>query len=488
MTLRLYDTATRGVRHFVPLEEGKAGIYVCGLTVQSEPHVGHVRSAVNFDVLRRWLTHQGYDVTFIRNVTDIDDKILTKSAEQGRPWFNLAYDMLRELGKALAAINVLPPTYEPGATGHVPEMLELITTLIAKGHAYPAEDGSGDVYFDVRSWPAYGELTNQGLDDMAPAEDADPRGKRDPRDFALWKGWKKDSEPETAAWPSPWGPGRPGWHIECSAMAGKYLGPAFDIHGGGVDLRFPHHENEQAQSRAVGYPFASYWLHNAWITTAGEKMSKSLGNSLLIPSVLERVRGIELRFYIVAAHYRSHVEFSFEALDEAAAGFRRIENFLDRAVAIGIGHDERPTTTARLGAPSDVSLPDGFVAAMDDDLGTPAAVAVLYDTVREGNKLLTGGPSAELTTAVRQVIGMLDVLGLDPQDPGWPTTGGGDSRLTDAVDALVRGLLDDRAQARAAKDWARADQIRDQIKAAGIEVEDTPAGPVWTLSPAGGAS
>jgi cysteinyl-tRNA synthetase len=482
VTLRLYDTATREVRDFVPLEEGRAGIYVCGLTVQSEPHVGHVRSAVNFDVLRRWLVHQGYAVTFIRNVTDIDDKILTKSAEQGRPWFNLAYDMHRKLDKALASINVLPPTYEPGATGHVPEMVELITTLIGRGHAYPAEDGSGDVYFDVRSWPAYGELTNQGVDDMAPAEDADPRGKRDPRDFALWKGWKKESEPETAAWPSPWGPGRPGWHIECSAMAGKYLGKAFDIHGGGVDLRFPHHENEQAQSRAAGYPFASYWLHNAWITTAGEKMSKSLGNSLLIPSVLERVRGIELRFYIVAAHYRSHVEFSFEALDEAAAGFRRIENFLDRAAVIGIGPDERPTSPASVSAPVDVPLPEAFVAAMDDDLGTPAAVAVLYDTVREGNKQLADGPTAALITLVRQVGGMLGVLGLDPRDPAWPSAGDqSGTRLHDAVDALVQGLLAERADARAEKDWARADRIRDQIKAAGIEVEDTPAGPVWTL-------
>ncbi len=331
MSLRFFDTATRKTRDFVPLVEGEAGIYVCGLTVQSEPHVGHVRSAVNFDVLRRWLTRRGYQVTFIRNVTDIDDKILVKAAEQGRPWFNLAYDMHRELSKALASINVLPPTYEPGATGHIPEILQLIERLVTLGHAYPADDGSGDVYFDVRSWPAYGELTRQGIDDMEPAGDADPRGKRDPRDFALWKGYKKETEPATAAWPAPFGLGRPGWHIECSAMAGKYLGDAFDIHGGGVDLRFPHHENEQAQSRAAGRPFASYWLHNAWITTAGEKMSKSLGNSLLVPEVLKRVRGIELRFYIVAAHYRSHVEFSDEALDEAAAGFRRIENFLDRA-------------------------------------------------------------------------------------------------------------------------------------------------------------
>ncbi len=464
MTFRLYDTATREVRDFVPLEAGRAGIYVCGLTVQAEPHVGHVRSAVNFDVLRRWLTRDGYDVTFIRNVTDIDDKILTKAEEQGRPWFNLAYDMHRALERALASINVLPPTYEPGATGHIPEMLELIGELVANGHAYVAEDGSGDVYFDVRSWPAYGELSGQRVDDMQEAGDADPRGKRDPRDFALWKGWKKDSEPETAAWPSPYGPGRPGWHIECSAMAGKYLGAAFDIHGGGIDLQFPHHENEQAQSRAAGHPFATYWMHNAWITTAGEKMSKSLGNSLLVPAVLQRVRGIELRFYMVSAHYRSHVEFSFEALDEAAAGFRRIENFLDRA-----GTTE-PTT----------ELPQAFVDAMDDDLGTPAAIAVVHDTAREGNRLLAAGEDAGAEAA--SVLAMLDTLGLHPNDPAWAGDDRADARLTAAVDALVAGLLEQRARARAEKDFATADAIRDQIKAAGIEVEDTPAGPKWSLA------
>jgi len=462
--LRLYDTQTREVRDFAPLEEGKAGLYVCGLTVQSEPHVGHVRSAVNFDVLQRWLRYRGYDVTFIRNTTDIDDKILVKAAEQGRPWYNLAFAMKRELDRAYEALNVAPPTYEPAATGHVPEMLELIGQLIEKGHAYAAADGSGDVYFDVRSWPAYGELTHQKIDDMEPAEDADPRGKRDPRDFALWKGWKKETEPETAAWPSPWGPGRPGWHIECSAMAGKYLGKAFDIHGGGVDLRFPHHENEQAQSRAAGHGFASYWMHNAWITTAGEKMSKSLGNSLLIPEVLKRVRGIELRYYLVAAHYRSHVEFSFEALEEAAAGFQRIENFLDRAGSHDTGE-----------------VPDAFAAAMDDDLGTPAAVAVLYDAVREGNRQLAGGEDASATAA--RVRAMLDLLGLDPADPAWPNAAGAqDAKLTEAVDTLVAGLLEQRDQARQAKDFATADEIRDRIKAAGIEIEDTPTGPKWSLS------
>ncbi|WP_232678219.1 cysteine--tRNA ligase [Nocardioides sp. R-C-SC26] len=476
MALRLYDTATREVRDFVPLHRGEAGIYVCGLTVQSEPHVGHVRSAVNFDVLRRWLEHQGYRVTFIRNVTDIDDKILAKSAEQGRPWFNLAYDMHRALTSALASINVLPPTYEPGATGHVPEMIEMIASLIERGHAYPAPDDSGDVYFDVRSWPSYGELTRQGLDDMEPAGDVDAdqvARKRDPRDFALWKGWKP-SEPATAAWPSPWGRGRPGWHIECSAMAGKYLGSAFDIHGGGVDLRFPHHENEQAQSRAAGHGFASYWLHNAWITTAGEKMSKSLGNSLAVPKVLERVRGVELRFYMASAHYRSHVEFSFEALEEAAAGFRRIEGFLDRALTGASDH---------AAGSDDVELVAGFAVAMDDDLATPAAVAAIYDAVREGNRLLADGDRAGAAALARSVAASLAVLGLDAaQFPGAAGAGGDGDALSAAVDVLVRGVLEERTAARAEKDFARADALRDRLQAAGIEIDDTPQGPQWSLS------
>jgi len=470
VTLRLYDSATRAVRDFAPLEDGKAGIYVCGLTVQSEPHVGHVRSAVNFDVLRRWMTASGYDVTFIRNITDIDDKILIKSAQQGRPWYNLAYMMKRELDRAYDALNVLPPTYEPAATGHIPEMVELIAQLITRGHAYAAADGSGDVYFDVMSWPAYGALSGQKVDEMEAAEDADPRGKRDPRDFALWKGYKKESEPATAAWPSPWGPGRPGWHIECSAMALKYLGGAFDIHGGGVDLRFPHHENEQAQSRAAGFGFASYWMHNAWITTAGEKMSKSLGNSLLIPVVLERVRPIELRYYMVAAHYRSHVEFSYEALEEAAVGFRRVEGFLTRAAELtgGVGEDGMHCAE--------------FVAAMDDDLGTSAAVAAIHDVVHEGNKLLAEGDSAALRGNAASVRAMLAVLGVDPLDPHWAGGGSGsDEKLSAAVSALVAGLLEQRARARADKDFAAADAIRDQLKAAGIALEDTPQGPKWSI-------
>jgi cysteinyl-tRNA synthetase len=470
--LRFYDTATSSVRDFVPREPGKVGIYLCGLTVQSEPHVGHVRSAVDFDVLRRWLVARGYDVTLIRNITDIDDKILVKAAEQGRAWYNLAYAMRRELDAAYDALHVDPPTYEPAATGHVPEMVELIQRLVEAGHAYAAEDGSGDVYFDVRSWPDYGSLTHQRIEDMEAAEDADPRGKRDPRDFALWKG-QKPGEPDTAAWPSPWGRGRPGWHIECSAMALKYLGGGFDIHGGGVDLRFPHHENEQAQSRAAGFEFASYWMHNAWITTSGEKMSKSLGNSLVVPAVLERVRAIDLRFYIVAAHYRSHVEFSFEALEEAAAGFARIENFLARAAAV------LPDRVVQLGR----TLPETFATAMDDDLGTPAAVAAIYDAVREGNKLLADGDTPALREVASSVRAMLAVLGLDPFDAHWSAgaSSGAEAKLTAVVDVLVGALLEQRSAARAAKDFATADAIRDRLKAAGIELEDTPRGPQWSL-------
>jgi cysteinyl-tRNA synthetase len=477
VTIRLYDSARRDVRDLEPLSPGRVGIYLCGLTVQAEPHVGHIRSALVFDVLRRWLEVRGYQVDLVRNITDIDDKILISSAEQGRPWYNLAYAMRRELDHAYDALHLLPPAYEPFATGHVPEIVELIARLVERGHAYPAADGSGDVYFDVLSWPSYGELSGQRVDEMEPAADADPRGKRDPRDFALWKGWKADTEPESASWPSPWGRGRPGWHIECSAMALKYLGREFDIHGGGVDLRFPHHENELAQSRAAGFGFAARWMHNAWITTAGDKMSKSLGNSLLVPAVLRRNRALDLRFYMVASHYRSHVEFSFEALDEAAAGFGRIESFLHRATELDPSLAQEPPAGAS-------ALPGAFAAAMDDDLSTPAAVAVVYDTVREGNRLLAAGRSEQLSGAARAVRAMLAVLGLDPYDPHWSQAGSSakEHRLAAAVDRLVSGLVESRAKARADRDFATADAIRDQLRAAGVELEDTPQGPRWSLA------
>jgi cysteinyl-tRNA synthetase len=472
VALRLYDTASRQVRDFVPLQAGQVGIYLCGATVQAAPHIGHIRSGLVFDMLQRWLARSGYEVTFIRNVTDIDDKILARSAEAGMAWWAWAARYERAFADAYDVLGCRPPTYEPRATGHMTEMVELMEQLVAAGHAYAASDGSGDVYFDVESWPRYGELSGQRLSDMEPAGDADPRGKRDPRDFALWKGHKPD-EPATASWPTPWGPGRPGWHLECSAMAGKYLGDTFDIHGGGLDLRFPHHENELAQAAAVGRGFARYWMHNAWVTTSGEKMSKSLGNSLLVSEVVHRVRPIELRYYLVTPHYRSNIEFSEESMLEAAAAFRRIEGFLERAVEL-TGPVEPGVLCAE------------FTAAMDDDLGVPAAVAAVHDVLREGNTALAAGNSAAVRGSAASLRAMLDVLGLDPFAQPWASRAGGEGdALRGVVEGLVTALLEQRAAARAARDFTAADAIRDRLAAAGVAVEDTPAGPRWTVEPVG---
>ena len=495
MTIRLYDSASREVRDLDPVRPGRVGIYHCGLTVQGPPHVGHIRKEVAFDVLRRWLEHSGYEVTLVANITDIDDKILAKSAAQGREWWAHAYANERALHEAYTVLGCLPPTYEPRATGHIPEQLALVETLVAKGHAYAAADGSGDVYFDVRSWPAYGELSRQRIDDMEAAADADPRGKRDPRDFALWKGAKPD-EPPTASWPSPYGRGRPGWHLECSAMAVKYLGDEFDIHGGGIDLRFPHNENELAQSTAAGQRFARTWMHNAMLTTAGEKMSKSLGNSALVAEVVRRFRPVELRYYLVAPHYRSVVEFSDDAVAESAAAYRRLEGFVRRATEV-VGPVDAGTGMACA----------DFIAALDDDLATPAALAAVHEVVREGNRLLTDvgvtsagsagsgsgttdGPARDqpaLRGTLASVRRMLGVLGLDPLDPQW--SGGPDSAGEagrHALDVLVRAALAERQDARARKDWAAADAARERLAAAGVEVEDTAAGPRWSLTADGG--
>jgi cysteinyl-tRNA synthetase len=466
VSLRLYDTAARAVRDFTPLRAGQASMYVCGLTVQGPPHVGHVRSALVFDVLRRWLEQgHGLDVTLVRNVTDIDDKILAKAAEHGVPWWAWAYENERASTRAYDVLGVRPPTYEPRATGHVPDMIELMQRLIDAGHAYAVD---GDVYFDVRSFPEYGALTGQRLADLQPAADTDSdERKRDPRDFALWKA-HKDGEPETASWATPWGRGRPGWHLECSAMAERYLGPEFDVHGGGLDLRFPHHENEQAQSRAAGDGFARYWLHNGWVTLGGEKMSKSLGNTALIDEVVKRVRPVELRYYLVAPHYRSMVEFTDAALEEAAAGYQRLESFVRRA-AERVGEDA--------GKPE---LPPSFRAALDDDLGTPAAVAAVHEAVRAGNTALADGDDAAAAAALGSVRAMLAVLGLDPLDPQW--AGGTDEKLSTVTDGLVALALEQRQAARARKDFAAADAIRDQLGALGVTVEDTPQGPRWELA------
>ncbi|WP_130864744.1 cysteine--tRNA ligase [Acidipropionibacterium timonense] len=488
MTFQLYNTASRRVEPFVPLVDGKVSIYHCGMTVQSSPHLGHIRKEVVFDVLRRWLEHSGYDVTVVANVTDIDDKILVKSAERGVPWWAHAYHFENELHAAYRALGCRPPTYEPRATGHVPEMIELIETLIERGHAYVAPDGSGDVYFDVRSWPRYGELSGMKVDEMEAAADADPRGKRDPRDFALWKG-HKEGEPLTASWPTPWGRGRPGWHLECSAMAGKYLGDAFDIHGGGIDLRFPHHENELAQSAAAGRPFARYWMHNAWVTMAGEKMSKSLGNTAQVSEVTRNHDPRAVRYFLLAPHYRSKIEFSPSdegtqgSLDEADKAIERIDGFLRRADEahgrLTLGGKSGSAGYFSYGVPE---LATRFATAMDDDLGTPQAVATLFTAISEGNKAIDAGDAQGIVDHASQVRDFLQVLGLDPDAPEWEADKGrGAARLEPVVDGLVRAILEQRAEARARKDWATADSIRDTLTTLGLSIEDTPDGPRWTL-------
>jgi len=455
--LALYDTGTRSVREFVPLEDGKVSVYYCGATVQAAPHIGHLRSGIAVDVLRRWLEHSGSTVTMARNVTDIDDKIIATGAAEGVPWWQVAYRNERAFTAAYDVLGVLPPTIEPRATGHIPEMIVLMRRLIESGHAYAA---GGDVYFSVRTWPSYGRLSGQHVEAMQQGE---PTGaKRDPVDFALWKGAK----PGEPAWETPWGPGRPGWHLECSAMSTKYLGPTFDIHGGGLDLIFPHHENELAQSTAVGDGFARYWFHNGLLTLAGEKMSKSLGNSLLVVELLRRWRPVELRYYLTSAHYRSAMDYSEEAVAEAAAAYRRVEGFLTRAAEL-IG--EGPAT----------GVPAAFAAAMDDDLSVPQALAVVHGSVREGNAALAAGDKAAVAEKYGEVRAMLGVLGVDPLAAPWRDDRGAD--LEPVVDALVRVALEQRQEARARKDYPAADAIRDRLSAAGIAVEDTPSGPRWTL-------
>jgi len=461
-SLSLYDTLARTTSEFVPLKEGEVGIYLCGATVQAPPHIGHVRSGVNFDILRRWLTKSGYNVTFIRNVTDIDDKILHKAVHEESPWWAVAMKYERAFTEAYAALNVLPPTYEPRATGHVTEMIELMQILIDNGAAYAP--GNGDVYLEVRKLSSYLTLSRQKLDDMQPAADADETFKKDPRDFALWKAAK----PGDPSWPTPWGPGRPGWHLECSAMAHRYLGESFDIHGGGLDLIFPHHENEIAQSEAAGYGFAKRWLHNAWVTASGEKMSKSLGNSLQVHELLKTVRGIELRWYLGSAHYRSMLEFSHEALAESATAFRRIESFLQRSVEI-LGSQPTPV------------ISDAFRDAMNDDLAVPTALASISEALRIGNSAITASDAAAIESAANEIRGALDVLGCDPFDPTFASAGGSED-LTFALDGVIKLALEQRAAARERKDFAASDAIRDGLAALGITIEDTAQGPRWSIT------
>lgn len=475
MTLRLHDSKAQALVDFVPLRAGAVGLYVCGPTVQSAPHIGHLRSALVYDQLRRWLTYRGYDVTLVRNVTDIDDKILVNAAEAiaaggTEQWWALAYRVELLFTAAYNALGILPPTYEPRATASITEMIDLIEHLVEQGHAYAAPDDSGDVYFDARSWPSYGELTHQKLDAMEAATDADPRGKKDPHDFALWKGYKP-GEPESASWASPWGRGRPGWHIECSAMSTKYLGTQFDIHGGGLDLRFPHHENELAQSGAAGYGFATYWLHNGLVSVTGQKMSKSLGNSVFATDLLEAARPLVVRYYLGAAHYRSTLEFHDGALEEAEAALERIEGFLDRSRRRIDG-----TRFAEIGV---ASVPDEFGEAMDDDLSIPQALGVLHETVRAGNAALDAEDLDTVATLRAQVLAMTSLLGINPEAPEWARSD--DEPVFRALSVLVDRLVAERSTARDKRDWAAADRIRNDLAAAGITIEDTQTGAHWSL-------
>lgn len=470
--MRFYDSASATIREFEPVVPGEARIYYCGATVQGEPHLGHIRSALVFDQLSRWMRYRGLKVTTVRNVTDIDDKILAKSADSMQPgfegeipneqWWALAYRFEKVFARAYAALGIDPPTYEPRATGHIPEMFALIQRLIDRGHAYPALDDSGDVYFDVRSWEKYGSLTNQSIDDMQDSADADPRGKRDPRDFALWKGYK-EGEPLTASWESPWGRGRPGWHLECSAMAGKYLGSRFDIHGGGLDLRFPHHENELAQSTAAGDDFANFWMHNGMVTYEGEKMSKSIGNTISPAQMLEMARPLVVRYYLGSAHYRSILDYRPSSLQEAATAIERVESFL--------------AATQDLLKP-DREVPEAFAEAMDDDMNIPRALAVLHEQTRAGNAALAAGEDA--SESANAVMAMAEVLGL-AQLMSFNAEGASDAEH-EALDSLIQAVLAERADARAQKDWAKADAMRDLLFSAGVKVRDGAEGSSWSIA------
>lgn len=469
--MRFYDSASATIREFEPVVPGEARIYYCGATVQGEPHLGHIRSALVFDQLSRWMRYRGLKVTTVRNVTDIDDKILAKSADSMEPgfegefpnelWWALAYRFEKVFAQAYAALGIDPPTYEPRATGHIPEMFALIQRLIDRGHAYPALDDSGDVYFDVRSWDKYGALTNQSIEDMQDSADADPRGKRDPRDFALWKGYK-EGEPLTASWESPWGRGRPGWHLECSAMAGKYLGSRFDIHGGGLDLRFPHHENELAQSTAAGDDFANFWMHNGMVTYEGEKMSKSIGNTISPAQMLQMARPLVVRYYLGSAHYRSILDYRPSSLQEAATAIERVEAFL--------------AATQDVLKPGR-EVPEAFAEAMDDDVNIPRALAVLHEQTRAGNAALAAGEDA--SEAANAVMAMAEVLGL-AQLMSFNAEGTSGAEH-EALDALIQAVLAERADARAQKDWAKADAMRDLLASAGVQVKDGANGSSWSV-------
>ena len=472
MTLQLFDSRSQSLREFKPLTKGEVGIYLCGPTVQSAPHLGHLRSALVYDQLRRWLEASGLKVSLIRNVTDIDDKVLENSKKENLQWWELAFKYEQLFADSYRRLDIAAATYEPRATANIIEMIELIQLLIDKGHAYQVE-GSADVYFSAASWKAYGELTNQKQDDLIDDSEAQDRGKRDPRDFALWKS-HKDSEPKDAAWNSPFGQGRPGWHIECSAMSVKYLGQQFDIHGGGLDLRFPHHENELAQSRAAGHDFANFWLHNGLVNVNGQKMSKSLGNSILVSDVLTDSNALALRYYLGSAQYRSVLDYNEGVLDEAEAALERIGSFLARAVRALTEKGLAKTDTLK------PAFPQKFSQAMNDDLNIPAALAVLHESVREGNASLDNALMDQVARNYAEVLAMVDVLNINPIAKFWQGSGSSAAAMS-ALDGLVRSLIEQRNLARDSKDFETSDRIRDQLKAVGVVLEDSAGSTHWSL-------
>jgi cysteinyl-tRNA synthetase len=458
--LNLYNDLTNQKETFQPLEAGKVRMYVCGMTVYDLCHLGHARVMVVFDVIFRYLQALGYEVTYIRNITDIDDKIIKRANENGEPFLTLTKRFIQAMHEDAAALGILPPTVEPMATEHMEEILAMIGKLIDRGHAYTADNG--DVYYDVRSFPDYGKLSGKSIDDLESGARVEPgEAKRDPLDFALWKAAK----PDEPAWDSPWGKGRPGWHIECSAMSTTALGDTFDIHGGGADLTFPHHENEIAQSEgATGHPFVKYWMHNGFVRINDEKMSKSLGNFFTVREILDRYQAEEVRYFILTSQYRSPLNYDNEHLDNARAALTRFYTALRGLPAAEPAGGER--------------FVERFHAAMQDDFNTPEALAVLFDMVREVNRLRDTEPDAAagMAAELKQLGAMLGIL---QDDPEHYLRGGDQSASGGLSDRDIETRIQARIEARAAKNWAEADRIRDELQAAGIILEDGPTGTNW---------
>jgi len=458
VALELFDSKSQELRVFTPLTSGHVEMYVCGPTVQSAPHLGHLRSALVYDILARWLRASDYTVTMVRNVTDIDDKVLVNAGD--RDWREFAKEVEATFDDAYEKLNILEPTHTPHATEHIDDMIALVEKLIQLGHAYQASDGSANVFFDTASWPNYGELTNQKLENMEGETDAS-HGRKSPNDFALFKAHKPE-EPATAAWETPWGLARPGWHIECSAMAKHFLGESFDIHGGGLDLRFPHHENELAQSRSAGDSFANFWLHNALVTINGNKMSKSLGNGVSVEQLTQAGSWGAIRYWLSSAQYRSNLDYSESSIRDAQAALDRIAGFLKR------------TTNIRRIDIDLTQIPTEFAESMNSDLNVPGALAVIHERVRAGNTAFDSNDQEKLLLCVEEVKAMVHVLGLTfaYQEPLY----------SEEFSKQVEGLIQLRHEAKLAKDFARADAIRVELEELGVTLKDMKDITMWSFN------